>query len=168
IAPMSAGRLPPVAARPAASAAIANNPDASGTVRACQVPTPSSRKATYSRHVNTGAMNTGFHASVRHVPQSALFLALCTQAPSSCHTIPTVPVVGGSAVSQRPLSRAPTVSARTRPATRWPDRLMGASSAKPVSQQAKWHHETGEGQPIGAVGVGGNLAPSLQEQLILE
>ena len=34
-------------------------------------------------------MKTGFQSSVRHVPQSARLRALCTQAPSSCQTMPT-------------------------------------------------------------------------------
>ena len=37
-------------------------------------------------------MNTGFHSSCRHAPNSALLRALWTHAPSSCQTTPTVGV----------------------------------------------------------------------------
>ncbi len=81
-------------------------PDASGTVRACHVPTPNVSNAAASSAVKTGAMNIGFHSSVRHVPHNTWLRALCTQAPSSCHTTPTVWLEAGSAVSHRPRSVA--------------------------------------------------------------
>ena len=43
-------------------------------------------------------MYIGFHASSLHSPKSALLRALCTHAPSSCQTMPTVVTQGGSAV----------------------------------------------------------------------
>ena len=84
-------------------------PVISETSRACHTPTPRAANATYSRPVNTGAMYIGFHASSVHAPKSALLRALCTHAPSSCQTIPTVDCHGGSAVGK--ISRS--VNART-------------------------------------------------------
>ena len=73
---MSAARRPPTAASPAARQAMAKRPDASGTVRACHVPTPKARNAAYSRPVKTGLMKTGFQLSTRHAPQSTRLRAL--------------------------------------------------------------------------------------------
>ena len=60
--PISAVRSPFLAAaarRPAINAMMAMSPEATGTVRACHVPTPNVRNAAYSAAVITGAMKTG-------------------------------------------------------------------------------------------------------------
>ena len=54
-AAVSATRARHSAARPSIMAA-SEEPDATGTVRACQVPTPKALNAAYSSAVNTGAM----------------------------------------------------------------------------------------------------------------
>ena len=106
-----------MACSPAASIAMAARPDATGTTRACHVPTPKTSNAAYSSAVNTGAMNTGFHSSVRQTSQMAALRALCTHAPSSCQTMPTS-VVGGSARSHNVRSTVPARSAVMSPATK--------------------------------------------------
>ena len=118
------------ACSPAMSAMIARRPEATGTVRACQVPTPNTLNAPYSSAVNTGAMNTGFQLSVRQVPQSAALRALCTHAPSSCHTIPT-DVFGGSARNQAVRSAvAASRMVAARMSHRWRD-IISPSAARP-------------------------------------
>ena len=114
--------------------------------------------------VNTGAMNIGFHASRRHAPNSALLRALCTHAPSSCQTMPTVDSHGGSAAGKRPRRTAATSrcerrdrecrrdrSPATAPVASW--RSVGASRseagrpgrivirAQPVGEQRLAHEE---------------------------
>src|SRR5687767_15618818 len=105
---MRPARSPAVRRVPRASSSTEEMPASSDTNRACHTPTPNAANDRYSRPVNTGAMYIGFQASIDHTPHSARLRALCTQAPSSCQTIPTNGFQGASAVGKTTRSTTAT------------------------------------------------------------
>ena len=116
---------------PSASSRTEAAPASCDTRRACQTPTPNAANDRYSRTVKTGAMNIGFQASVAHVPHSARFRALCTHAPSSCQTTPTVGFHGGSAVGKTTRTRCRQTMTPTKAI---PNRRLVTSAARPRSR----------------------------------